>query len=220
MNASRSGSPTRERIIKVSGDYFFKNGHRGITMDALAGLIGVSKKTIYVYFPTKVSILEAVMDKKFEEIFTTLDSVRLAHEANTVECFLSVMERWQELLSYVEPVFWSDIQFDAENFFESTAEKRRKIVHGIFGRIIRDGIVNKVFREDMNPEFVADIILASIEGIMRSGKCAEYHISPKVLLLMLVRLIIEGSLTDTGREKWTKTDSPAKQIINPQIVIS
>lgn len=220
MSTYRNGNQTRERIVTVSADYFFNNGHRGITMDELAALIGVSKKTIYVYFPTKVAILEAVMQRKFEDIFTTLDSVRKAHEANSIECFLAVLERWQELLSYVQPVFWRDLQLDATSFFESTATKRKRIIHEIFGRIIRDGITNRDFRDDINPEMVADIMLASIEGIIRSGKCAEYKISPKELLLMLVRLVIEGSLTNAGREKWEKSDSHAKKRMNTGIALS
>jgi AcrR family transcriptional regulator len=220
MNAMKESGQTRDKIIAVAGEYFFKNGHRSITMDALADMIGVSKKTIYVYFPTKVAILEAVMNKKFELIFTTLENTRKAHEANTVECFLAVLERWQELLSYVAPVFWHDIQKDVSSFLESSAERRRKIIQGIFGRIIRDGIAQHDFRSDMNPEFVADIILASIEGILRSVRCTEYNISPRELLLTLVRLIVEGSLTDSGREKWMKTDSPVKTKINPQIALS
>jgi len=120
----------------------------------------------------------------------------------------------------VAPVFWHDVRYDANSFFESTSERRRKIVHGIFGRIIRDGMANNDFRDDMNPELIADIILASIEGIVRSGKCAEYKITPKEILLTLVRLIIEGSLTDAGRGKWSLSESPIKKKLNTQSALS
>ena len=202
-DSGKGRSDTRERIITISSEHFFLHGHRGITMDELAELVGVSKKTLYVYFPTKIAILEAVMDRKFADVFIILDAVRAEHETNCVDCFLSVLARWQEILSYVQPVFWRDIQMDAKRFFESTEARRRKIVHGIFGRIIEDGVKSGDFRGDMAPQLVAEIILASIEGIVRSGKARELGITPKEILLTLVKLMIEGSLTETGREKWS-----------------
>jgi AcrR family transcriptional regulator len=214
MSQTRDAGKTRETIIRTCTETFFRNGYRGITMNELAELAGVSKKTIYVYFPTKISLLEAVLELKLKSVYETLDATREAHKENTMACFMSVMERWQKELSIIQPVFWRDIQHDAAIFLKITTERRRRIIHGIFGRIIRDGVAAGEFRNDLNPELVADIIIASAEGIIRSGKCDEYKITPKLLLLTLVKLVIEGSLTESGRKKWSLTTSPAKKTIN------
>jgi AcrR family transcriptional regulator len=207
MSPEKENSPTRERIITVSSEYFFNNGHRGITMDELAKLVGVSKKTLYVYFPTKLAILEAVMDVKFKRVFAILDGVRESHSGNSIEAFVAVIARWQELLAEVQPVFWRDIQADAYSFFEITSTQRRRIVHGVFGRIIEDGIRSGDFDSDVNPTLVAEIILASIEGLVRSGKAKELGLTPRELLQIMIKLIIIGSLTDEGRAKWRASSS-------------
>ena len=220
MSVNTKQNKTQEKIIAVSSEYFFRNGHRGITMDELAALIGISKKTIYVYFPTKLALLEEVLQRKFENVFAQLDEVRQSHEDNTAECFLAVMERWQELLSHMQPVFWRDVQLDASIFLESTVEKRKKIVHRIFGRIIRDGIAKGDMRSDMNPDLVADILLASAEGIIRSGKALEYNLAPRDLLVLLVRLVIEGSFSDSGREKWNHSGHAIQALTNKTPTLS
>ncbi|HNX05451.1 MAG TPA: TetR/AcrR family transcriptional regulator [Opitutales bacterium] len=198
----QGNTATREKIVLAASAHFFANGHRGVTMEELARIVGVSKKTLYVYFPTKISILEAVMNRKFAEVFVSLDAERRAHPESSVAALSAVIFRWQELLSCMQPVFWHDLHLDASSFLESTVEKRRNIIHNVFGRIITEGIESGEFRGDFNPHVIADIMLATIEGLVRSGKHIEMGISQREIMLMLVTLIIEGSLTDAGRKSW------------------
>lgn len=196
MTVQTKSTLTRERIITVAGEHFFMHGHRGITMDLLAERIGVSKKTIYTYFLSKLAILEAVMDRRFEAVEAELTAVRLQHPESSVECLQAVLLEWQTQLAKVQPVFWHDLQLDSGAFLESTAARRHRIVHGVFGTIIEEGICNGVFRSDLKPHFMAELILATAEGIIRSGKWAEMSATPKDFLISMVSLLIEGSLTD------------------------
>jgi AcrR family transcriptional regulator len=202
MRTAPPNNATYEKILMSTSGIFFANGYRGITMDELAGHIGVSKKTIYVYFPTKADLLRAVLQRRFTEIYTNLEKARQENEDNTVKCLLAVLAQWQVELTQIQPVFWREIQTDATEFLGMTKERRQKIVHDIFGRIINDGIERGDIRHDLNPLLIADMLLAAAEGIIRSGKAIEYNLTPKDLLLLLVRLVIEGSMTDAGREKW------------------
>jgi AcrR family transcriptional regulator len=195
-------SPTRERIITVASQHFFMHGHRGITMDRLAAKIGVSKKTVYTYFPTKLAILEAVMDRRFEQLEADLQAVRQAHAENSVECLQEVLLEWQRQLSEAQPVFWHDLQLDSACFLESTAARRHRIIHGVFGTIIEEGIQHGVFRPDLSPHFMAELVLATAEGIIRLGKWADLSATPKDFMVTMVSLMIEGSLTNAGREQW------------------
>lgn len=210
MNAFRDSNQTREKITAACEAYIMQNGFRGTTMDELAEIIGFSKKTIYVYFPTKAAILEAVLERRFETVFTTLDQVREAHANAPVEAFVAVLERWHEILAGINPLLWREIQLEPYKFLETTAQHRRKIVHEIYGRIIREGITSGDFRTDMKPELIADIIIATLEGFLGSGKCKEYNLAPKELMVTLVRLMIEGSLTERGHATLKTLNLPAK----------
>jgi len=197
--SSRTG--TRERIVAASREYFLKNGHRGVTMEELAEIVGVSKKTLYVYFPTKLAILEAVMDLQFTMLFDTLEAVRAANEDNPVECIEAVFAKWQEILSQVQPVFWRDLHLDGHGFLKQTEERRLKVVHEIFERIMRDGVEKGDFRNDICLGINAEVMLAAIEGLMRSERLARANLITKELIPAFVRQMIEGSLSDEGRRK-------------------
>ena len=58
MNASVVLAPTvavsaRVRILEAARAHLFAYGYSALTMDALAHDLGMSKKTLYVYFPRR-----------------------------------------------------------------------------------------------------------------------------------------------------------------------
>jgi TetR/AcrR family transcriptional regulator, cholesterol catabolism regulator len=199
MSPRADSKQTREQILVVSEAHFIKNGFRGITMDELAAMIGISKKTLYVYFPDKHAILDEVMNHRFSRLFDILAKVREDNKGKGVECFIAVMSKWQEILSEMHPVFWNEIHLEAGDFLEKTAKLRCKLIHGIFEQMIRDGVAEGYCRPEIDPYLISDIMLASAEGLVRSSKSVELGKSPQELIVTLVRTMMFGILTNEGR---------------------
>ena len=51
----------REQIAKAARKLFLELGFAGTSMDAVSAQAGVSKQTLYTYFPTKVDLLQAIL---------------------------------------------------------------------------------------------------------------------------------------------------------------
>ncbi|MGA2401792.1 MAG: helix-turn-helix domain-containing protein [Syntrophobacteraceae bacterium] len=66
---------TYERIVAAARRNFFANGFRRVTMDDLARELGMSKKTLYEYFPSKTAIVEAAIFDKFRDIDAELERI-------------------------------------------------------------------------------------------------------------------------------------------------
>src|SRR5690349_21756091 len=75
----RRRDPNRQRIVNAARARFFSHGFRSVTMDDLAEELGISKKTIYAYFPGKFDLLEAVLADKLAGVEATLKEVTRAH---------------------------------------------------------------------------------------------------------------------------------------------
>ena len=69
----------RQRIVEAARAHFFSHGFRSVTMDDLAEELGVSKKTLYAYFPGKTALLEAVLADKFASVEAKLEEIRRAY---------------------------------------------------------------------------------------------------------------------------------------------
>src|SRR5947208_12079724 len=70
---------SRQRIVEAARAHFFSHGFRSVTMDDLAEELGVSKKTLYAYFPGKIQLLEAVLANKFAGVEAKLNEITRAH---------------------------------------------------------------------------------------------------------------------------------------------
>ena len=65
----------RDKIINKSAELFLNLGFKSVTMDEIAGELGISKKTIYVHFQNKTKLVEAVTFHLFDTICNGIDDI-------------------------------------------------------------------------------------------------------------------------------------------------
>jgi AcrR family transcriptional regulator len=58
----------RGQIASAARKLFLEQGYAATSMDALAAEAGVSKQTLYVYFPTKLDLLRAILEDEVTAI--------------------------------------------------------------------------------------------------------------------------------------------------------
>src|SRR5207237_10222171 len=68
-------NPAAQRIITAARRHFFTHGFRSVTMDDLAEELGMSKKTLYVSFPSKSDLLRAVLLDQFGSVDADLERI-------------------------------------------------------------------------------------------------------------------------------------------------
>lgn len=62
----------RQQIADAATRLFLANGYAGTSTDAIAADAGVSKQTLYSYFPTKVDLLAEVLNGTAQQLFPNL----------------------------------------------------------------------------------------------------------------------------------------------------
>jgi TetR/AcrR family transcriptional regulator len=65
---------TRDRILDEALVLFGGKGYEATSLDHLAVELGVRKQTILYYFPSKVELLDAVIDRSAGELITALEA--------------------------------------------------------------------------------------------------------------------------------------------------
>src|SRR6187551_3710734 len=58
----------RARIVQGAHKHFLSHGFRGVTMDDLAEELGMSKKTLYAHFRSKLELVGAVLRDKADRV--------------------------------------------------------------------------------------------------------------------------------------------------------
>jgi AcrR family transcriptional regulator len=198
----RGENSIAQRIVKAARKHYFAHGFRGVTMDDLAEELGMSKKTLYASFPSKLDLLRAVLLDKFHSVEGDLDRVMSAASKDdvlaTLHQLLACMQRHTE---EIQPPFVRDIRRETPEMFQLVQSRRRDLIQRYFGRIFEDGRRAGIIRKDMPTRLMIEMLIGVTEAIVNPPKLAELGLTPTTGYMSIMTVIFEGLLTDKGRSK-------------------
>lgn len=90
-------SAKKEQIASAARDLFLTQGYAGTTMDGVSAVAGVSKQTLYSYFPSKADLLAEVLDEEISSLRT--GEVRLPDVGSLAEFRAALLEYARRLTS-------------------------------------------------------------------------------------------------------------------------
>ena len=167
QRATRKGRERRDKILEVASEVFRENGFEATSMSQIAALAGGSKGTLYNYFPSKASLLAAVVEKIWEGIF---HKDRMPRQP---EGFLANVRWLFERLHSGSEQFPDFFTAHAAGFSSGEAGKGREVMNSYFGHIkrglikslsndpcVRADAFDDVFTPAALAEFVFDSLLA------------------------------------------------------------
>jgi AcrR family transcriptional regulator len=182
------------RIVAAARRVFFANGFRRVTMDELAGELGMSKKTLYEHFSSKAALVEAAIIDKFRTVDHELEQITSGCSSDFIGTLRRLLAFIQQEMGEIQPPFQRDIKQQPELFIH-VETRRRELVQRYFGRLISEGRKAGLVREDISAEIMTEIILAAVERIMTPSKMSELEITPKAGFSAIVSVILQGVIT-------------------------
>jgi AcrR family transcriptional regulator len=199
--SSATENITHRRIVTGARRYFFSHGFRGVTMDDLAGELGMSKKTLYAHFPSKMALLQAVMRDKLNSVESDLERVLAEAGAGfpaRLHALLACMRKHTEEIgeSYVR-----DVRREAPELFAIVQQRRRELIQHFFGKLIEDGRKAGMIRADIPTTMMIEMLLGAVDSIANPVKMGELETTPKVAFSQIITIFLEGVLTKEGRKK-------------------
>ncbi len=194
-------NPVTVRMIAAARRHFFAHGFRSVTMDDLAAELGMSKKTLYGSFPSKMDLLRAVLLNKFCSIETDLDGVTTGNARDMLVVLHELLTCVQRHAEEIQAPFVRDIRREAPEMFELVQSRRRTVIQRYFGKLFDDGRRAGIFRRDIPTRMMIEILLSVTEAIINPVKMAELGLTPKTGFSTIITVILEGVLTDKGRLK-------------------
>ncbi len=163
------GETTRQRIIETSAALFNRRGYAGCSMSDIMKATGLEKGGIYQHFQTKESL--AVEAVRFA--LSTVVEVRTSDLASIPSVFAKLRRIVERFISSPSPIVGGcplmNTAVDADDGNPSLrklakrgfADWRRKLAD-----TVREGIARGEFRSGTQPEQIADMMIASLEGAL------------------------------------------------------
>lgn len=190
----------KDKILKTASEMFLSLGVRNVTMDNLAGELGISKRTLYELFKDKddlvVQCLRHMLIEDNKEFLTIIEN-----SDNVIQAILLIMKRQEEKRREFPKVFMEDIKkyFHAVNAsFFSCKETLNKFSASY--TLINKGVKQGIFRKGLRTELVDTFIHEIITVIHNSERIHLLQPSDKEILNSIVLPYFRGLATTKGVE--------------------
>lgn len=190
-----------QRIITAARRHFFTHGFRGVTMDDLAEELGMSKKTLYASFPSKLDLLRAVLLDKFRSVEADLDRIMTPGSKDVLGALHQLLTCMQQHTEEIQPPFVRDIRREAPEIFQIVQTRRRELIQRYFGKLFEDGRKAGIIRKDVSTRLMIEMLVGVTEAIMNPAKMAELGLTPATGYVNITTVILEGLLTEKGRSQ-------------------
>ena len=152
---------TRQRIVDQSSEMFMRFGIRSVSMDDIAGAVGMSKKTIYASFVDKDALVDEVIGRHISESEQKISEL-IVESANAVDEILLTMRLFECQFRNLNPIVLHDLRKFHPTAYRLIEEHKRKFVLETMRANMERGIREGLFRTDMDVEIMSRFQLESM----------------------------------------------------------
>jgi AcrR family transcriptional regulator len=143
----------RERIIDGASQMFMTYGIKSVTMDSLANQFGISKRTIYEVFSDKDELLMAVLKRMATKQKELVKRV-LDESENSMVAIFRMLEMNRDNFQSMSPAFQADLKKYHHEVLMKKSDQSEMPDYRNHQEVIENGIKEKLFRKDINPDLV------------------------------------------------------------------
>jgi AcrR family transcriptional regulator len=141
----------RQRIVEEAAVMFRTYGIRAVTMDMLAGQMGISKRTIYEVFKDKDELLQGVIKWMTIRQAEVLEKI-FSESENVIEAIFKMLDLMGDHFRSMSPAFHMDMKRHHFEMMEKTGNLEELPFSKSNMEILKRGIKEGVFRKDIDIE--------------------------------------------------------------------
>lgn len=208
-----SESELKSRILEAAREYFFANGFSKTTMEEFAQSMGMSKKTIYKFFPGKEDLIREITREKLQHVH--VGCIQCQHDTS-----VDFMQRIKNVTGFIsaemrklKPQFYTDLQKTMPELWKEVDEFRSQRIYEDFSGMIREGIEIGVFRKDINVEVLVLMYGNAMQSIINPETLSRLPLNASQAYEAIVDIIFGGVFTQEAKAKYAahKTEQETKE---------
>ncbi|HTO95226.1 MAG TPA: TetR/AcrR family transcriptional regulator [Bacteroidota bacterium] len=185
-------------IINAAAERFLDEGFSSVSVAEIASRVGMSKKTLYVYFAGgKEELLRAVTDRMLEGIRADLQAV-IGGKGNFLETLDNLMTFMPRRLALLNRPMMRDLQRHAPQIWQRIEKFRRDRLSNEFRSLICRGVDEGFVRREVDVDLFLRAWIAAIEAVVNPAFLAEAPYSAPEALRSIKTMFFQGILTGSA----------------------
>lgn len=170
-------------------------------MEGIADKVGVSKRTLYKYFPNKERLVDTVILTKMKLIEKQLIAVKTSDKPfpERLVGFFAVIEK------FIKPManrLMHDVMANVPWIWKKVDQFRheRLLIH--LEDLLVEGKKLGLLREDLDLRVVLPIYFTIIESVGRPDFLLKAQVPPEAVIRTLIHILLGGILSEKGRAEF------------------
>lgn len=191
------------KIIEQVEDKLFKEGFYKTTMDDVASELGMSKKTIYKFFPSKDDLVMAIA-KHFMNGMKNKIVPALSSDKNAIEKLAELIGILAKASEKISPQRMDEIRKYFPNLWNEIDKFRTQMMFGNITKVIDQGKAEGLFI-DYPTSIIMNVLVASVRNIVNPDFILNNNFSIIEAARYAFKIIIGGIVTDKGKKIFNQT---------------
>ena len=197
----------KERILEIASEKFINLGYVAFNMDDLCREIGISKKTLYEYYPSKKDLFRTCAISIYESIQIETHSVLSKMVDNEEFHFFDHLKQMYDIVNKhhkkLKTVFACDVRKYAPDVWKcSNAFEQEKKEY--FDKIWNLGVKEGKIKANINKNVYYIMYFGVLHNVLNPDILADLSISTYQALEQIYEVLMSGILTDDGVDDFKK----------------
>lgn len=172
-------------------------------MDEIASELGVSKKTIYKYFPSKEKLLEEICDGTSCEVTKKVDEIVEGKEDVVVK-FVKLLIMHSNFTMNISEKWLKDLSIHAPHIKKNIDEMKNQQINKVLKKLLEQGKRDKLIESYPTPIIIITFTSALL-GATHTDFLIKNKFSMQNAFKVTYEMLLNGILTDKGKKKFNKT---------------
>lgn len=182
----------RSRILTACKELALQHGFRGIRMDELARQAGVSKRTVYRYFPSKDAVIAGALDDFMQQIES--ESERILSGDGDPATIMTEMQKyllWQGHFA-INDQSMRDLQEYYPELWQKIDRFRSLMLRKVLARIAHSA--GSHLLADIDYQIAETMILAGIQSVINPDFMIRNRLSFEEVMRPVSSILLYGIL--------------------------
>jgi AcrR family transcriptional regulator len=188
----------KNKILAYSQERFLKEGFYRLSVEEIARELGMSKSTLYKYFPTKHDLVNESIKNLALKINGEISGI-INSDGNAVEKFVMVITQLVKNITRFTDKFMSDLQHHAPTVWEEVDEMRKKIMFKNISSIIIQGQEEELIIK-YPPEIIITIIVGALRSVVNPQFLTSSKFSYNEAVARTFEILLNGILSAKGKK--------------------
>ena len=199
----------RERVLEHARDEFLSRGFSKVTLDEIASDLGISKKTLYKFYPSKEELLRASLHAMMRSAGWELERISSSDKpfADKLAEALMTMGKY---ISRFRREGLADVQRFAPSIWKELDKYREEQIVSKLVTMITQARKENIFRAEVNEQVLIRMFVSSIQAIINPQVLSQHSFSAQEAAQNIFKVLFEGALTDAARREFHVFDKPTE----------